>query len=65
MKKRSEQESKILEIAVRYKFSYEELYEKLPLWKKEIIKNNTGQYHNDRVVCEFAHDVCAHAEKEK
>ena len=42
MKKRSEQQSKILEIAVRYKFSYEELYEKLPLWKREIIKNNTG-----------------------
>jgi len=63
--KYSKEEAKILEIALKYKLAYDEIYEHLPKWKQEIISANTGQFNNDRVVKEFAHEVCRVAEEIK
>jgi hypothetical protein len=63
-KKFTEAEAKLLEIAVLYKISYDKLYEALPVWKQKIISSNTGQHNDNRVVVEFAQNVCSDAESE-
>jgi len=61
----SEKEKEILEMAIRYKFAYEELFDKLPYWKRAVISSNTGQLNNDRLVSEFSEEVVKYAEAMK
>ena len=61
----SEKDKEILEMAIRYKFAYEELFDKLPYWKRTVISSNTGQLNNDRLVAEFSEEVVKYAEAMK
>lgn len=67
MKKKiySEKDKEILEMAIKYKFAYEELFDKLPYWKRAVISSNTGQLNNDRLVSEFSEEVVKYAESMK
>lgn len=64
MKKKnySEKEIELLQTAIKYKFSYEEMLSKLPFWKQDVINSNTGQLNDDRVVVEFVKSVVENAE---
>ena len=52
-------------MAIRYKFAYEELFDKLPYWKRAVISSNTGQLNDDRLVAEFSEEVVKYAEAMK
>lgn len=49
---------KLSEMAKRYQAVYDDLYDELPLWKKEALKQK-----DLRITNELAHDVARKAEK--
>jgi len=52
----TEKQKNLLEMAIRYKFAYEELLEKLPEYKRSQLTSN------DRFGFEFAREVAKSAE---
>jgi hypothetical protein len=62
MKKYSDKilREKMLLLALRYSLAYEEIFQKLPEWKRNIVRQNKDG--NDRVIQEFTKEVCDKAE---